>query len=91
MCEIEAGFSVRVPTRSGVELGATVTRPRSEEQFPALVWYDPYRAAWNGSVGAAARYFASRGYVFVNLHARGTGNSEGVSTDEYTEEETLDG
>lgn len=93
-------FTVRVPTSSGVELGATVTYPRllgnltspnTAHRFPALVWYDPYRGAWDGGAGAQARYFAARGYLFVNLHARGTGNSEGVSTDEYTAEETQDG
>ena len=89
--ETAVDFSVRIPTRSGVELGATVTRPRAEGRFPALVWYDPYRGAWDGSVGPAARYFGERGYVFVNLHARGTGNSEGASRDEYTAAETQDG
>lgn len=84
-------FTVRIPTRSGVTLGATLTRPVSDGRFPALVWYDPYRGAWDGQVGANACYFAARGYVFVNLHARGTGNSEGVHLDEYTEDETRDG
>jgi uncharacterized protein len=89
--DTEVDFTVRIPTSSGVELGATVTRPRAEGQFPALVWYDPYRAAWDGSVGGMARYFAERGYVFVNLHVRGSGNSDGVSLDEYMAEETRDG
>src|SRR6516225_12231799 len=89
--EVEVDFTVRVPTRSGIELGATVTRPRAAGRFPALVWYDPYRAAWDGGVGPAARYFAARGYLFVNLHAQGTGNSDGVSRDEYMAEETADG
>ena len=52
--------AVRVPTRSGITLGASLTRPRAEGRFPALIWYDPYRAAWDGSVGPAARYFAER-------------------------------
>jgi uncharacterized protein len=84
-------FGLRIPTRSGVELGATMTRPREDGRYPALVWYDPYRAAWDGNVGGMARYFAERGYLFVNLHVRGTGNSDGVSRDEYMPEETRDG
>ncbi len=88
---IDVDFAVRIPTRSGVTLGATITRPRDPGRYPALVWYDPYRAAWDGQIGATARYFADRGYVFVNLHSRGTGNSEGVSRDEYMAEETEDG
>src|SRR2546421_96548 len=89
--ELAVDSAVRIPTRSGVELGATVTRPRAAGRFPALVWYDPYRMAWDGSPGAAAQYFAARGYAFVNLHARGSGNSSGLSVDEYTAEETQDG
>src|SRR6188508_3058623 len=89
--EFAVDGAVRIPTGSGVELGATVTRPRTEGRFPALVWYDPYRAAWDGSAGAAAQCFARLGYAFVNLHARGSGNSSGVSVDEYTAEETQDG
>jgi hypothetical protein len=88
--ETEVDLALRIPTRSGVTLGATLTRPRSNERFPALIWYDPYRGAWDGSVGDIARYFAQRGYLFVNLHVRGTGNSEGVSRDEYMAEETQD-
>jgi uncharacterized protein len=89
--ETEVDFTLRVPTRSGVELGATITRPRSGERFPALLWYEPYRSGWDGSVSPMARYFAARGYHFINLHSRGTGNSEGISRDEYMAEETEDG
>ena len=89
--ETETDFTARIPTRSGIELGATVTRPRTQERCPALVWYDPYRAAWNGGAGGHAAYFAPRGYAFVHLHVRGTGNSAGVSRDEYMAEETQDG
>lgn len=81
----------RIPTRDGLELGATITRPAASGKFPVLVWYDPYRSAADGQPGPMARYFARRGYAFVNLNARGTGNSQGVSTDEYTAEETQDG
>src|ERR671918_1708372 len=83
--------TVRIPTRSGVELGATLCFPKAEERFPALVWYEPYRSGWDGEVGDAAHYFAARGYVYVNLHSRGSGNSGGVSRDEYMAEETQDG
>ena len=81
----------RIPTRDGTSLGATITRPLAEDAFPALVWYDPYRGGSDGSTAPIARYFAERGYAFVYLNARGTGNSEGVSMDEYMAEETQDG
>jgi putative CocE/NonD family hydrolase len=89
--ETSVDLTVRIPTRSGVELGATLTRPRADGRFPALVTYHPYRGAWDGSVGDDARYFAAYGYAFVHLHSRGTGNSDGVSVDEYAAEETQDG
>jgi putative CocE/NonD family hydrolase len=88
---IQVSNSYRVPTRSGVELGATITRPATAGKFPVLVWYDPYRSGADGHPSPMARYFARRGYAFVNLNVRGTGNSQGVSKDEYTVEETQDG
>ena len=81
----------RIPTRDGITLGSAITRPVSDNAFPALVWYDPYRSGSDGATSSMARYFAERGYAFVYLNARGTGNSEGVSRDEYMVEETQDG
>jgi hypothetical protein len=89
--EFQVSNRYRIPTRSGLELGATITRPTADGRFPVLVWYDPYRSGADGSASPMARYFARRGYVFVNLNVRGTGNSQGVSRDEYEVEETQDG
>src|SRR5207237_6573494 len=38
-----------------------------------------------------ASYLAARGYGYCRLDVRGTGSSDGVALDEYTEAETLDG
>lgn len=84
-------FTEGVPTSSGLRLGATITRPDTAAPVPALLWYDPYRNAWDGQPGEVALWFAERGYAFVNLHSRGTGNSEGSSCDEYPAQETQDG
>ena len=89
--QIQTSNACRVPTRSGLELGATLTRPTGEGRFPVLVWYDPYRSGADGAASSMAQYFARRGYVYVNLNVRGTGNSQGVSRDEYMVEETQDG
>ncbi|MDA0746105.1 MAG: CocE/NonD family hydrolase [bacterium] len=89
--EVQTSNRYRIPVSDGVVLGATVTRPVGEGQFPALVWYDPYRGGSDGSASGLAQYFGQRGYAFVYLNARGTGNSEGVSRDEYMVEETQDG
>jgi uncharacterized protein len=81
----------RIPVSSGIHLGATVTQPVEPGCYPALVWYDPYRSGVEGATSPLAEYFARRGYAFVYLNVRGTGNSEGFSTDEYTVHETQDG
>jgi hypothetical protein len=88
---IQSSNVYRIPVSSGIELGATITRPEAQGRFPALVWYDPYRSCIDGEPDAKSAYFARRGYAFVHLHVRGTGNSEGYSTDEYTTPETQDG
>ena len=36
-------------------------------------------------------YLAGHGYACIRLDIRGTGDSEGIITDEYTEQEQLDG
>ncbi|MEM7031956.1 MAG: CocE/NonD family hydrolase [Chloroflexota bacterium] len=87
----QANNQYRIPVSSGVTLGATITRPETSDDVPALVWYDPYRGNIDGQPHDMAIYFSERGYAFVNLHVRGTGNSDGFSTDEYTAHETQDG
>jgi len=77
--ETQTSNACRIPTRSGLELGATITRPTADGKFPVLVWYDPYRSGADGVPGPMALYFARRGYAFVNLNVRGTGNSQGIS------------
>ncbi len=74
-----------IPTRDGTRLSATVFRPRTERRIPCVVEYTPYRT--HDFRGAARDfghvYFAEHGIASVQLDVRGTGNSEGVVTDEY--------
>ena len=85
---------VRVPTRDGLTLSVNLFLPRgASEPVPAILNTDPYRkddwsAGWDLSLAA---YLAERGYAYGRLDVRGTGSSEGVALDEYTEAETLDG
>ena len=88
---IQTNNDYRISVSTGAELGATITRPTSSGKFPAIVWYDPYRGCVDGRPDSKSVYFAERGYAFVHLHVRGTGNSDGFSTDEYTAPETQDG
>ena len=65
--------------------------PAADGRFPAVIEYLPYRKDDLGLSSADAhRYFAARGYASVRIDARGTGNSAGHSTDEYTEQEQQD-
>jgi putative CocE/NonD family hydrolase len=85
---------VRVPSRDGLTLSVNLFLPRGATRpVPAVLTTDPYRkddwyAAWDLTVAA---YLAERGYAYCRLDVRGTGSSDGVPLDEYTETETLDG
>jgi putative CocE/NonD family hydrolase len=83
--------AVRIPVRDGVRLAATLYMPEAEGRYPALLEALPYRKddmSWADA--APHHYFALRGYVGVRLDVRGTGSSEGVTSDEYSRAEQLD-
>lgn len=75
--------AVTIPVRDGKRLSADLFRPDAEGRFPVIVEYHPYRKDDVGRGGAGIfHYFAERGFVAVRLDARGTGTSEGFTTDE---------
>jgi putative CocE/NonD family hydrolase len=83
---------IRIPMRDGIRLAATLYMPEAPGPFPALLESLPYRKDdlyWPDS-SPPHYYFAARGYVGVRLDLRGTGSSEGVSVDEYSEVEQDD-
>lgn len=83
---------VRVPMRDGVELVADLFTPVTDEPLPVVLEYLPYRKDDLTVPGHVSHYyFARRGYVSVQMDARGTGGSPGVSLDEYTQQEQDDG
>lgn len=83
---------VCIPTRDGTRLAADLVRPDADGRFPAIIEYVPYRKDDAARyVHDAHCYFAERGFVGVRLDVRGTGNSEGVNTDEYMAVEQADG
>jgi predicted acyl esterase len=79
----------------GVTLAADLHMPETEGQrFPAIIEYTPYHKNNNAVYGPRATrypYFASHGYVFVNVDIRGTGDSEGFNTSPSSPEEVRDG
>ncbi len=79
----------------GTRLSARMWIPEGSgrKPVPAILEYLPYRKR----DGTCARdmlthpYFASHGYACIRVDIRGTGDSEGGMTDEYTPQELADG
>lgn len=71
---VDFSWGVKIPMRDGVELNATVYRPKGEEPAPAIFTLTPYIA---DSYHERAYYFAQRGYAFLLVDCRGRGNSGG--------------
>ena len=77
----------------GTRLGARMWQPIGEQKTPAILEYIPYRKGDMMAISDAARcrYLAGFGYTCVRVDVRGSGDSEGILTDEYTEQEQQDG
>jgi predicted acyl esterase len=88
--------NVRIPMPDGLALAADLHLPEPAgdgHKFPALIEYTPYHKNNNQVYGPRATrypYFASHGYVFVNVDIRGTGDSEGYNTAPSSPEEVRD-
>ncbi len=86
---------VEIPMPDGTRLAARVWMPETAETtpVPAILEYIPYRK--NDKTlerdHARAPWLAARDYAYVRVDLRGTGESEGVMEDEYTELELQDG
>ena len=79
----------------GVRVSARIWRPVDAEAdpVPAILEYIPYRKSDATAVRDAAihPYFAGHGYASVRVDMRGSGDSEGILTDEYLPIEQQDG
>ncbi len=83
-----------IPMGDGVRLSARIWLPEDAEAdpVPAILEYIPYRKrdgtrGWDDPRHA---YWAGHGYASIRLDIRGTGESEGLITDEYTQQEQDD-
>ena len=66
--------NVRIPMPDGVTLAADMFKPHAPGKYPAIIEYTPYHKNNNAVYGPRAtryHYFASHGYVFVNVDIRG--------------------
>jgi len=92
--EVRLLEGVWIPLADGCRLSARIWLPADAEDdpVPAILEYLPYRK----DDGTAARdagthaYFAGHGYAGVRVDIRGSGDSEGLLWDEYTEQEQDD-
>ncbi len=85
--------SILIPLPDGTRLAAKMWLPETPGRYPAILEYLPYRKR----EGTRSRdqglhmYLAGHGYACIRLDIRGTGDSEGLISDEYTVQEQVDG
>ncbi|HEV2550111.1 MAG TPA: CocE/NonD family hydrolase [Stellaceae bacterium] len=83
-----------IPLPDGTRLAARIWLPADAERapVPALLEYLPYRKRdfMRSRDGPMHHYFAGHGYASIRVDIRGAGDSDGLTLDEYTEEEHED-
>jgi putative CocE/NonD family hydrolase len=88
-------FDTFIPATDGCRLAARIWLPEGAEQssVPAILEYIPYRKNdWTAPRDASRHpWYAAHGYAAVRVDLRGSGDSEGVLTDEYLPLELSDG
>jgi predicted acyl esterase len=84
---------VGVIVRDGVRLSVDVYRPNRPGRFPAILEHIPYRKDDLRAIEdrSQSTFLVNAGFACVRLDVRGTGSSQGVAQDEYTEAEQHDG
>lgn len=84
-----------IPMADGIRLAARLWIPESayHEAVPAILEYIPYRKRDGSRLRDETMhpYFAGHGYACLRVDIRGSGDSEGVLTDEYLQQELDDG
>ena len=83
-----------IPLPDGCRLAARMWLPVDAEAdpVPAILDAVPYRKGDGTAAGDAAwnRYFAGHGFAGVRIDLRGSGDSDGLIADEYSEREAAD-
>ena len=84
-----------IPLADGTRLAARMWLPEDAQQHPvpAIIEYIPYRKrdGTRERDEAMYPYFAGHGYACLRIDMRGSGDSDGLLTDEYTQQELADG
>ena len=91
---IKEDTRLTIPLADGTCLAGRVWRPETSDTrpVPAILEFIPYRQRDLTAVRDSIHhpYFAGLGYAGIRVDLRGSGNSEGVLTDEYLEQELCD-
>ncbi|MGM0421508.1 MAG: CocE/NonD family hydrolase [Pseudomonadota bacterium] len=84
-----------IPLPDGAMVSAKIWLPEDAETHPvpAILEYLPYRKRDMTRARDAVNhpYLAGHGYACIRVDMRGSGESDGILTDEYTEQELSDG
>ena len=79
---VQLMWGVKIPMRDGVQLNATIMRPKNAPPLPVIFLLTPYIA---DSYHIRAAYFSHNGYVFASVDCRGRGNSGGEFIPNFNE------
>lgn len=81
-----------IPLPDGVELSARLFLPADGKPAPVILEYLPYRKRdfMRARDEPMHRWFAAHGYAVARVDVRGSGDSGGVLTDEYSVDELAD-
>jgi putative CocE/NonD family hydrolase len=93
--EVAKDSNVYIPMPDGTQLAADVYRPKPKpgqpagQRFPCLFEMTPYRKELRAA--EAASFFPARGFVYMEVDARGTGGSTGQYDGVFLPAEQSDG
>lgn len=85
--------TVWIPMPDGARLAARIWHPSTETPAPAILEYIPYRRRDRTRMRDESMHphFAKAGYIAIRVDMRGSGDSDGLMHDEYSEQEIQDG
>ncbi len=94
-CEVNTIENIWIPMSDGIRLAGRLWLPEGAEReaVPAILEYIPYRKRDFTRLRDTNHhhYYAGHGYAALRVDLRGSGDSEGLLTDEYLEQELSDG
>ena len=85
--------TVWITMPDGARLAARIWYPGTDTAAPAILEYSPYRRRDRTRLRDESMHphFARAGYVSIRVDMRGSGDSDGLMHDEYSEQEIQDG